>query len=280
MKLYIYASSGHNKGLEMVRRCAVLAKKLAQFDPLLCTADYRAATYARNELGIYKSAGIDVIGNLPNTMEHKDALIFESDEPSDFMVENMREFCSLLYIVGQDIPNIIVDEEVFIKGDDSIEKCLYFGDDDYSDQLLKMVDGIEKQDITCLMGHYHFFGNEDKLKPYFNEVIDEEEYFDTIRNSCYLLSGSYQSACESLQCGNKPVLLKRADKTYSNTLNIPEIEMDGKSLPEIIDEFNKIVANYPSDVKQIEPLDLSEITSKIDARMKLMESVAASGVFE
>lgn len=279
MKLYIYASSGHNKGLEMVRRCAVIAKKLKDLDPILCTADYRAATYSKNELGVNKSAGIDVIGNLPNTMERGDALIFESDEPSEFMLENMKEFCSLLYIVGEDIQSDIVDDEVFTSSDNSIEKCFYFGDDDYTDQLLKLCDGIDKQDITCLMGHYHFFGNEDKLKPYFNDVIDEEEYIDTIKNSSNLLTASYQAACESLYAGNKVVLLKREDKEYDNSLNIPQISMD-KSLSEIVAEFNKIIEEYPKDVLKPNTLDLKEIPEQIEKRVKLLEAVSSTGVFE
>lgn len=279
MRLYIYSSSGHNKGLEMVRRCSVIAKSLKQFDPILCTSDYRAATYAKGELGVEKSAGIDVIGNLPNTMERGDILIFESDEPSDFMVENMREFCSLVFIVGKDIQNEIVDDEYFSKGDQSIEKCFYFGDDDYKDQLLKMADGIETQDITCLMGHYHFFGNEDKLKPYFKEIIDEEEYIDTIKNSKYLLTGSYQAACESLSSGNKPVLLIREDKEYNNTLNIPQIVLNN-NLPKAIEEFNKLIENYPSDVKQPQSLDLKDIPSQIEAKFKLLGMIPTTGVFE
>ncbi|MDC7244064.1 MAG: hypothetical protein PQJ44_09230, partial [Sphaerochaetaceae bacterium] len=117
------------------------------------------------------------------------------------------------------------------------------------------------------------------LKPYFKEVIEEEEYIDTIKNSTYLLTGSYQAACESLACGNKPVLLKREDKIYNNTLNIPEITM-GESLSSVIEEFDKIVQNYPKDLKNIEPLTLDSIIEAIDKRAKLLESVSSTGVFE
>ncbi len=121
------------------------------------------------------------------------------------------------------------------------------------------------------MGHYHFIGNEDKLKPFFSEIIDEEEYIQTIKNSTYLLTASYQAACESLYAGNKPVLLKREDKNYENILGIPEISMD-KSFDEIINEFNELIKHYPTNTIKTQNLELEDISEAIEKRLKLIKS--------
>ena len=121
MALYIYTKSGHNVGLDQLRRGAAIYKQLKEYDPTLCTADYRAATFAR-DLGVHKGIGIDIIGNLPNLMQRSDSLIFDSDEPSETMREFMNEYCTKLYEVGVDIPKTIVDDEYFQKSNQSIEK--------------------------------------------------------------------------------------------------------------------------------------------------------------
>jgi hypothetical protein len=61
------------------------------------------------------------------------------------------------------------------------------------------------------------------------------------------LTASLQTALESLACGNYPVLFKRFDKNYNEelikNLNLPIIESD--NLKDLINEFNKIINNYP-----------------------------------
>ena len=117
MNIYIYTTTGHNIGLDALRRGAVLYRQLEEkgCKPILCTSDYRAATFAR-DLGVYKGIGIDLIGNLPNLMERGDMLIFQSDEPSETMREFMGQYCTKLYEIGVDIPKTIVDDKYFQKG--------------------------------------------------------------------------------------------------------------------------------------------------------------------
>ena len=110
MTIYTYCQSGHNYGMESLRRSAVIYKKLAHLDPILATADYRAATYAKSELGVKNGVGVDVIGNLPNMMLRLDMLIYDSQESNDVMKADMKEFCSHVYEIGVDIPYDIVDD--------------------------------------------------------------------------------------------------------------------------------------------------------------------------
>ncbi|MEA3499161.1 MAG: hypothetical protein U9R16_08895 [Campylobacterota bacterium] len=280
MQLYIYAKSGHSFGLENVRRASAIYNMLKETSPILCTADYRAATFAKSELGVDKGVGIDVIGNLPHVMERRDILIYDdSGEASDTMTGHMKEFCSYLYKIGSDIPFDIVDE-VFINDLDlKNEKAIFFADDDYANWFLDFCSSSSKQELPLLLGHYFFLGNEDKLKPFFNEIIEEEEYIDTIKSTKYLLTASINSCLESLASGNFPIFFKRGDKDSIENLelldkyNIPTIT--GKNLDQLVENFNKQIENYPK-LKPIERFDISTIKKEIQDIQKKFEMIQPS----
>lgn len=260
MQLYFYAKSGHSIGLDAVRRCASVASSLQEFDPILCTSDFRAGAYAKEHLGIKKYVSIDVLSNLPNLMQRGDILIYDTDEASDFMEKHMRDFCSVLYKIGTDIPFETVNTTLFKpQKNSSSSKALFFGDDDYNDSLLTLCENSSKQSLPLLLGHYFFLGNEKKLAPYFSSILEEEEYIKTIQNTKYLLSGSINACLESLYCGNSPVFYKRDDKNYAHIefiekLNIPVVL--GNSLPKIIEAFENIIPNYPTlDTMELVEMD-------------------------
>jgi hypothetical protein len=274
MDIYIYTKSGHNVGLNQVRRGAVLYTQLEQkgLNPILCTSDYRASTFAK-DLGVKKGVGVDIIGNLPNIMQRTDILIFDSDEPSDTMRTFMNDYCSRLYEIGVDIPKTIVSNDFFKKGNNSIEKTFFFGDDDYKNILLNQLCD-KKSDINLLMGHYFFLGDEEKLKPYFTNIIDEENYFDTIINTKYLLTSSLNAIFESLASGNKPVFYQREDKNKEDLTLIKEYNIpiaNGKNMTEIINDFENIIKNYPK-IKSLEKVDTSTIIDEISQLLKLNRS--------
>ncbi|WP_428025287.1 hypothetical protein [Arcobacter sp.] len=270
MKIYIYAKSGHNIGLEATRSCAAIASELKNFDPILCTCDFRAGAYAKEELGIKKYVSVDVLTNLPNMMQRGDILIFDSDETTEFMENHMKEFCSLLYKVGVDIPFNIVDKSLFIKNENpSLEKTLFFGDDDYNNMLLELINNSSKLELNLLLGHYFFLGNEKKLEPFFNKLFTDEEYIYTISNSKFLLTTSLQSCLESIACGNSPVLLLREDKVYNmefiSKLNLPTINYN-KNLGKIVSEFEDKISSYPN-LTDIDKFDFNPIIKEIDKKV-------------
>ena len=216
MKIYFYAKSGHTIGLEATKKCATIINILKNFDPILCTSDFRAGAFAKDNLGIKKYVNIDVVRNLTNIMQRNDILFYSSDEVNEKMKKDMKDFCSLSYCID-DFEGVLVDKSLYTKNENqSLEKTIFFGDDDYYNQFLEMATKSDKSDINLLMGHYFFLGNEKVFKNHFVNVIDEEEYVDTIINSKYLLTASLQTACESIACGNKPVLFKREDKKYDD----------------------------------------------------------------
>ena len=281
MQVYLYAKSGHTVGLEATKRCAAIANALKEFDPILCTSDFRAGAFAKDLLGIRRYVNIDVIRNLHNMMEKRDILIYDTPEINDNMKKDMTDFCTLVYGIDDEIKGIIVDSSIYNKTDNAnlnkLDKTIFFGDDDYNNIFLEMAKESEKQEINMLMGHYFFLGNEKVFSNYFSNVIYEEEYVQTIKNSKYLLTASLQSALESLACGNFPVLFKRFDKNYDEelitNLNIPVIK--GDNLKQLIENFSVIINNYPNinnfNIISFDTI-VKNVKEKIDLYNKLMNN--------
>lgn len=271
MKIYFYAKSGHAIGLESTKKCAAIYNLLKEFDPLLCTSDFRAGAFAKEHLGVKKYVNIDVIRNLTNIMEKNDILLYSSDEVTPDMKEDMKNFCSIVYSIENDISQIVVDKDLYSKNENpKLEKTLFFGDDDYNNELLTLSKDSSLYEINLLIGHYFFLGNEKILKNSFFNVIDEEEYVDTIRSSKYLLTASLQTALESLSCGNYPVIFRRKDKSYNENLisklNIPIIDFN--SLSDLIEKFELIIKDYPI-IKDIEINNCQDIINEINEKISL-----------
>jgi len=273
IQTYLYAQSGHNFGLEAIRRCSAIYHQLEKVDPILATSDYRAASFSKDELGIKKGVGVDIITALPHLMTRRDILIYDSKEPSDVTKKYMKEFCTILLEVGVDIPKDIIDDEFFEESKTTREKCFFFADDDYEDEMLNIlcVDS-KKQDMDMLMGHYFFMRHDEKLAPFFNEIIEEEEYAQTIKETKYLLTSSTNAALQSLASGNYPVFFARTIKEFKGDIdllekyNIPIIE--GANLNELSNNFDKVILNYPK-TNEIKRVDISEhIKNIVDTTAK------------
>jgi len=267
MKLYIYAKSGHRVGMEHLRRCSAIARSLSSCEPLLCTEDFRAATFAKNELGVKKTVGIDAIGNLPTMMERGDILIYDGgSDLSEENLEKMEDFCSHLYHVGDAIAYEVCENSFFEPVEKTRESLLFFADDDYNNWFLDFCEGSEKHDIPLLMGHYFFLNNEAKLEHSFKELIEDVDYAQSIRSSKYLLTATVQSALEPLASGNCPVYFQRQDREPEvhvhllETYNIPVIS--GDNLDGLMESFCKVVDEYPQ-TKVLKPVDLSGIEKEI-----------------
>lgn len=279
MQLYIYARSGHNFGLENIRRASAICNMLETCDPILCSADYRAATFAKAELGVKKGVGVDVIGNMPNVMERGDILIFDDGgEASETMQAHMKDFCKLLYKVGEDIPFDIVDETFFDKAEKKNDYAVFFADDDYANWFFEFFQTGAKQDMPLVWGHYFFFKNEAKTAEYFSEVIEEEGYIDTVKGTKYLLTASVHTALESLASGNCPVFFKRGDKLVQNfdlieKYNIPVVE--GENMDVLVSAFKAVAHDYPQ-TRNLEKFDISNIKEQIKDMLKKFEMIKPS----
>jgi hypothetical protein len=277
IQTYIYTQTGHNFGLEGLRRGVAIYNQFKNIEPIIATSDFRASSHAKDEMGVKKGVGVDIITALPHLMTRRDILIFDSKEASDFTKEHMKDFCTILLEIGIDIPNDIVDDKFFEKSNTTRKKCLFFADDDYEDEMLNILcKNSIKHNIDCLLGHYFFMGHDKKLAPFFNEIIEEEDYTKTIKETKYLLTASVNSALESLASGNNPVFFQRQLKEFKgdinliNKYNIPIIK--GNDLNQLVDNFESIIKNYPK-TNTIQKVDISDIIKNIEDTTKKYENI-------
>jgi len=265
MRIWLYAKSSHRDSLDNVRRCSAIANALEEFNPTLCTGDYRAATIAKDTMGVKNSMGVDAMGNLPHTMERLDMLLYDNEDVTNEMYDDMNEYCSKIYSVGKDIPLDIVDKSFFVQSDFSIKKALFFSDDDYDKYFLDFCKNSQKHDIPLLNGNYFFLDTQKEYEKSFSEIIDEEEYQDVVQNTEYLLTASIHTCLESLAAGNKPVFFLRKREPIINIeliekYNIPIAE--GENLDALIENYEQIILAYPQ-TKKLEKFDFSPIKKSI-----------------
>jgi len=151
MKIFYYVHTGHRIGLDRFRRAAAIISALGDVDITLLTSDFRIASEAK-DYGIKRSVGIDLVRNIPQIAHHGDALIFDSAESNPTMLEDMVKFFSIFIRISDD-PNevkhpkeflispylegdkickaVVVAEQYFKPTQKNIERCFFFGDDDY-----------------------------------------------------------------------------------------------------------------------------------------------------
>lgn len=276
MNLWIYAKSSHRDSLDNVRRSSAIANALAEFSPTLCTGDYRAASIARETIGVKNTMGIDAMGNLPHTMERLDMLIYDNEDVTLQMHKEMSEFCAKLYSIGAELPFDIVNMSYFNTNSPTTKKAVFFSDDDYAKWFLNFCKDSKKYDLPLLNGNYFFLDTQKEFEKSFSQVIEEEGYEEVIKSSEYLLCGSIHTCLESLACANKPVFFIRKDKPILNMKLIVKYKIPvvhGENLDELMQNFENIIQNYPQTQK-IEPYDFSSLKEDIAAVFKKYESIA------
>ncbi len=256
MRVYYYINTGHRVGLDRLRRSAPIIKRLESMgvEITMLTNDFRAGEYAKEQFGIKKYVSVDIVRNIANIASTQDVLIFDSEEESRAMWEDMAEyfhkfirisdnpddFASKGEIVLSSMKEIaeapqvdVVDPRYF---DDSSEHnggVVYFwGDDDYEQKLLELSSAFEGLDVTLLEGYYFFLQYGNELSKKFKAVEDSENYDDLLKGAEIFITSSPQSAFEALVAGSNPIYLKK-----SNSVDIWDNKIKSFNIP-IIYKFN------------------------------------------
>ncbi len=258
MRLFFYAKTGHRVGLDRLRRVVALMREFEKYDPLLMVQDFRAASFAKSELGVKRSVGIDDVRNMANICERGDAIIFDSDEYNDIMHKEMIDFFGYFvrisdriddkakkgeilispYLKGEDIINeILIDKRYFGNFEKDIDKTLFYGDDDYDKDLVKISEIFKDRDINLLEGFYFFINYQNELKGFFKDIIEIEEYENVVKKTKLFITSSPQSALEALATGAKVIYVQREDK---DSYHMPLFEKLGVKL---LSGFNKDLLN-------------------------------------
>lgn len=279
MKVYLYAKGGHTFGLDAIRRVSSITKLLEEknCEPTLCVSEFSAGAYAKKELGIKNYIAIDTLDELSKIVKEGDILIYESDEICEFIQTHLKNYFSFLYKIPNDIPITIIDKSLYYKQrSQKNEKLFFYGDEDYSKELSNLCENSKKFGIPILLGHYFFIGDKKKFENSFSTLLDYQDYISCIKNTKYILSASLNTCLESIECGNKPVLLKRKDKTYDEklikNLHLPSINFS--NLEENLSQFEKFIKNYPK-LNKIEKFDIDTILNDIFVRINTYRKLSS-----
>ncbi len=219
---FYYVNTGHRVGLDQFRRASALIEHLQDLDITLLTNDFRIASICK-QYHFQRGVGIDVIRNIPNIAVRGDKMLFDSNEANDLILKDMKDF---FFPFIRFIDAMDGDDENAIYGgkdgfaiastfEEKVEKngstLLFFGDDDYEEDLLKLAQASELKDVDLLLGFYFFLDYEDKLAPHFKSVKEEDEYIDAIKEASLLITSSYQAALEASLAGTAVVYMQRVD---------------------------------------------------------------------
>jgi len=232
MKLYYYIHTGHRVGLDRLRRSApvINALKAMGVDVTMLTSDFRAGEYAKEQFGIDKYVSVDVVRNIANIATPQDGLVFDSEEESRRLWEDMADYFSLFVRISDDpddfmteesglvssmkegsgiIKADIVDPRYFEKSVHDGGMVYFWGDDDYEMQLLPFARVFEGLDVTLLEGYYFFMQYGNELSRCFNRVEESETYDETLMRAERFITSSPQSALEALAAGSNPIYLMK-----------------------------------------------------------------------
>jgi len=244
--IYYYVHTGHRIGLDRFHRAVAIINALPELNITLLTSDFRIAQVAHT-FGVKRAVGVDVVRNIPQIANSGDVLIFDSAEANPGMLADMQTYFSTFirvnddpedqiypgeflinpYIKGERCCNALaVDEMFFNEQDKTQQKVFFFGDDDYEEDLASYLPLIKDKEMKLLLGFYFFIDYEEKLKEDFSELIEPEEYQETIRRSSHLITSSPMAVLQGLASKSNPIYIQREDYTQDfiplfKVLNIP-----------------------------------------------------------
>lgn len=231
MRLFYYVHTGHRIGLDRFRRAATIIRALGDVDITLLTSDFRIASAAR-EYGVKRAVGVDVVRNIPQIAHNGDKIIFDSAELNPVLLDDMTRYFSTFIRISDD-PNdtkhpdellvspylkgegvftgVAVDEKYFEARAKTVSRALFFGDDDYEEDLSAHQEVFAGLNLDILQGYYWFLGYEAKLTDSFNAFYEDDRYEDIVAECDLFLTASPQAVLESLAGGGRPLYLQRPD---------------------------------------------------------------------
>ena len=276
-KVFYYAHTGHRIGLDRFHRAAAIINALGDLDITLLTSDYRIAQISHT-YGIKRSVGVDVIRNIPQIANSGDILIFDSAEANPAMLADMQRYFSKFirisddpeeqiypgeylinpYLKDENCCNALAVDPLFFEPiEKKNERVFFFGDDDYEEDLLKAKESLNESAFKLLLGFYFFIDYEDKIKDAFTQMIEPEEYQETLRESELFVTSSPMAAVQALASGSRPIYLQREDYPKDflplfKELNIPTADFAEKIALEKLIEENKLHKYYKTNSNAIE----------------------------
>ena len=220
--LYYYAHSGHQFGLERVRRGVAVLKKLRSkgFEVQLLVNDFRAGLAAKN-WGGEEYVTLETIQDIDAIAMVGDSVIIDSPEDdhgrlvkfcSDFspvwrLAESVED--KAIYdekMISKD--SLIIDDTLYLPSQNKTENVVYFlGDSDYGKIILNNKDFFASHQMELLLGNYFFVKYENDLEKIFTTLHEPEDYVEVMSSAKIIVTSSSQTAIEAKLTGAKVIYL-------------------------------------------------------------------------
>ncbi len=286
MTIYFYAKTDNRLGLDRLRRTAALARQLQkEHDVYFMTTEFRSATYAKRVLGIEKAVGIEDFRNIGTVCERGDVIVYDSDEHNETIHQEMIDYFGTFFrvsydpkdlpkegevlisphIVGENVINAVLIDTHYFEAVPKELRLFFWGDSDYERKMLDIAPQISRFDLDLLEGFYFFVDMEEKLKEFFNNIYESEEYPDILPQASLCITHSPQSALEAAASGAK-VIYFGDDEEYAplfDRINIRNIGIfDQSRLQEAL------LASTPAATEYLQKLDVKQCAARVIERIK------------
>ena len=260
MRVYYYINTGHRVGLDRLKRSAPIINALENMgiEITMLVNDFRAGEYAKEQFKIKKYVSVDVVRNIANIASTQDILIFDSQEESRAMWEDMASYFHKFIRISdnpddfaqkseillssmkeiEDAPQVdVVDSRYFEDNEDHNGGIVYFwGDDDYEQKLLESSDAFKGLDVTLLEGYYFFMQYGNELSKKFKSVKESEYYDEVLKSAEIFITSSPQSAFEALAAKSYPIYIKKPGIS-----DAWDRKMEKYGVPIILEFNNKLI---------------------------------------
>ncbi len=283
--VYYYAHSGHQIGLDRVKRGTAFLKKLAEngVECQLLVNDFRAGLAAK-DWGGKEYVTIDTIQDIDAVAMSEDSIIIDSDEDDHGrLVKYCAEFQNVWRFEHDPSDRSVHGETLFrtdCKDDTCVdakivdamyfepmekeERILFFlSDADYDKTILKNEAFFKAFDMELLLGNYFFVKYEDDLAKLFSTLHEPEEYVDLIKSSACVVTASAQTALEAKAGGAKVIFLN-----IENNAIYPATDLSAYGIA-IVDGFDSdklmhfLQNAMPLEGKTIPKFDAKKIINKL-----------------
>ncbi len=250
--IYLYAYTNHKENLDSLRRVLALYDELKNdFECELLVNEFRAQLLAK-DWGYPLATTIETIKDIDAVASVDDIIIIDSPEQLEGKVlEYPQNFKEVIYLdttkqTLEEAKNFKVFEDGYIyplleKNQKENKSIFIYGDSDYEKTILKNLDFFKNLKIDLYWGIYFFVKYEDKLAEVFENIIEAEEYYETLQSYQKIITSSVQIAIEALANGNEVAFLALNPKENIDIikqLSIPIIEYNSSINFKQIDKNN------------------------------------------
>ncbi len=271
--LYYYANTGHQLGLERLRRGVSLLNVLSSQgeDIQFLVNDFRAGLVAR-ELGVSEYVTVEGVQDIDAIASYGDSIIIDSIEDDHGRLVKYCEDFKEVYRFGHsvedkqihsekvlDFDTVLIDDRYFEVSEKEERVLFFLGDADYNKTILNNEAFFSALDMELLLGNYFFVKYEDALAKLFTTLHEPEEYNELIKSSTTVVTASGQIALEAKVSGAKVIYLAlEGRELYAQEMlaSYGIVVIDGFDIEKVQEALKTPLC---TTAKEIEKIDIKKI---------------------